>query len=121
LDPGELVDEAFLRRVRYKAPVPDPTSDQFRVIFQRVCAAYGLDYAPEAVDYLLEHHYVPSGRALRGCHPRDLVEQLTAMARYLGVTPKLSPHLIDRACEAYFADIRTSSGQHLGGNARTLA
>lgn len=121
LDPGELVDEAFLRRVRYKAPVPDPTSDQFRVIFQRVCTAYGLDYAPEAVDYLLEHHYVPSGRALRGCHPRDLVEQLTAMARYLGVTPKLSPHLIDRACEAYFADIRTSSGQHLGGNARTLA
>jgi hypothetical protein len=121
LDPGELVDEAFLRRVRYKAPVPDPTSDQFRVIFQRVCKTHGLGYSPEAVDYLLEHHYAPSGRALRGCHPRDLVEQLMAMARYLGVTPRLSPHMIDRVCEAYFADIRTSSAQHLGGNARTLA
>jgi hypothetical protein len=121
LDPGELVDEAFLRRVRYKAAVPDPSPEQFRTIFQRVCVTHGLGYSPQAVDYLLQHHYAPSGRGLRGCHPRDLVEQLIAMARYLGISPELSPRLIDRVCHAYFAGIGTSTAPQFGGDARTLA
>lgn len=120
LDPGELVDEAFLRRVRYKANVPDPSADQYRVIFQRVCEASGLPYADGAVDYLLEHHYAPSGRQLRGCHPRDLVGQLVAMSAYLGIEAELRPELLDRVCEAYFSDIRPSTTHHLGGSARTL-
>ncbi len=121
LDPGELVDEAFLRRVRYKAHVPDPNADQFRLIFRRVCEAQGVKYSSKAVDYLLERHYAPGGRPLRGCHPRDLVGQLVAMARYLGLTPEFSPELMDRVCLSYFADIRPSTTQHLGGSARTLS
>ena len=53
LDPGELIDEAFLRRVRYKAHVPDPSADQFRLIFERVCGTQGLAHSSRAVDYLL--------------------------------------------------------------------
>ncbi len=120
LDPGELVDEAFLRRVRYKALVPDPTAEQFRVIFQRVCQSRGIHYRDDAVDYLLGKHYAPVGRPLRGCHPRDLVDQAVATARYLGIRPELSRDLIDRVARAYFSDIRTSATQHLGGGARTL-
>ncbi len=120
LDPGELIDEAFLRRVRYKAHVPDPNADQFRLIFERVCRSQGLAHSSRAVEYLLERHYHPTGRPLRGCHPRDLLSQLVATARYLGVPPELSPDLIDRVCRAYFSDIRPSSTAHSGGNARTL-
>jgi len=121
LDPGELVDEAFLRRVRYKALVPDPTAEQFRLILQRICQSRGIQYRDDVVDYLLQKHYAPVGRALRGCHPRDLVDQIVATARYLGIHPELSRDLVDRVARAYFSDIRTSPNQHLGGDARTLS
>ena len=121
LDPGELVDEAFLRRVRYKALVPDPTLEEFRLIFRRVCQERSVHYEEEAVDHLLRTHYEPVGRALRGCHPRDIVDQLIATSRYLGEPPRLSNDLIDRVARAYFSDIRPHADQHLGGSARTLS
>lgn len=121
LDPTELVDEAFLRRVRYKALVPDPSAEEFRLIFARVCDSHGVKFVPKAVDYLVEHHYSEAGRSLRGCHPRDLIEQLQATCRYLGQPPELTPEMIDRVCQAYFGSIRPSDRLHLGGEARTLA
>ncbi len=121
LDPGELVDEAFLRRVRYKAQVPDPTLDEFKTIFERVCQSRAVHYSDTAVEYLLKMHYEPVGRPLRGCHPRDIVEQMVATARYLGARPELSQEMIDKVAKAYFSDIRPSSSQHLGGNAGTLS
>ncbi|HVB13230.1 MAG TPA: ATP-binding protein [Candidatus Dormibacteraeota bacterium] len=110
LDPSELVDEAFLRRVRYKALVGDPGPDEFRTIFRQVCQDSGLTYDDDAVDYLLETHYIPKGRPLRGCQPRDLVGQISSTARYLGKTAELSYDLIDRAANAYFADFRYAAG-----------
>jgi energy-coupling factor transporter ATP-binding protein EcfA2 len=110
LDPSELVDEAFLRRVRYKSLVPDPSPDDFRVIFRQVCAARGISYSEEAVDYLLATHYVAANRPLRGCQPRDLVDQLISTARYLGREPQLIPEMIDRVAHAYFADFRYAAG-----------
>jgi len=104
------VDEAFLRRVRYKSLVPDPSPDDFRVIFRQVCAARGISYSEEAVDYLLATHYVAANRPLRGCQPRDLVDQLISTARYLGREPQLIPEMIDRVAHAYFADFRYAAG-----------
>jgi len=104
LDPAELVDEAFLRRVRYKAMVGDPSPEEFRSIFRQVCRDRGLTYNQDAVTYLLATHYQPSGRPLRGCQPRDLVDQIISIARYLGTQPQLTHDLIDRAARAYFAD-----------------
>lgn len=110
LDPSELVDEAFLRRVRYKALVGDPNPAQFRTIFRQVCASSGIAYQEAAVDYLLETHYQPLGRPLRGCQPRDLVGQIASTARYLGLKPELSHELIDRVAHSYFADFRYAAG-----------
>jgi hypothetical protein len=110
LDPSELVDEAFLRRVRYKALVGDPDPEQFRIIFRQVCAKSRVAYRDDAVDYLLETHYQPLGRPLRGCQPRDLVGQLVSTARYLGVAAELNHELIDRVAHSYFADFRYAAG-----------
>jgi hypothetical protein len=110
LDPSELVDEAFLRRVRYKALIPDPSPADFRVIFKRVCAARKIGYDDRAVDYLIETHYTPTGRSLRGCQPRDLVDQLISTSRYLGRTPELSREMIDRVARAYFAKFHYAAG-----------
>jgi SpoVK/Ycf46/Vps4 family AAA+-type ATPase len=121
LEPGDLVDEAFLRRVRYKALVPDPTFEEFRSIFQRVCQNHTIGYSEQALRYLLSTHYEPVGRPLRGCHPRDIVEQLIATARYLGIKPELTPELIDRVARAYFSDIRPGNWKQLGEGARTIS
>ena len=84
--PQELVDEAFLRRIHYKVFCESPTIADFKHIFQMCCAARGVTHDETVVDNLLNHHYRPRKIALRGCHPRDLIEQALAQAAYLGAT-----------------------------------
>jgi len=105
LAPRDLVDEAFLRRIRHKIEIKNPTWDEYREIFRRVCAAKGVPYDDRGLAYLIQEHYLKHNRPRRACHPRDLVDQLIDTARYMNVKPTLSKELIDRACEAYFVEI----------------
>jgi hypothetical protein len=102
IEPRDLVDEAFLRRILYKVEVTDPTPEQFCRIFERVCAENDLDYKEELIEWLLEKHYDVQGLALRGCHPRDLVTLIVARAAFLGEPPKLTEETLMEACQAYF-------------------
>jgi len=102
LAPKDLVDEAFLRRIRHKIEVKDPSFDEYREIFRRVCADRGVAYEDQGLAYLLQEYYIKPRNPLRACHPRDIIDQLCDIARYLNVTPALSRDLIDRACAAYF-------------------
>jgi hypothetical protein len=104
LDPASLADEAFLRRIPYKIAITDPTADQFSRIFESVCTNRSLRYDPVMVAYLHRRHYEPCRRPLRACHPRDLIDQVTAMCRYLGQEPTITRDLLDAACRAYFVD-----------------
>lgn len=105
LEPAELVDEAFLRRIRHKIEVKDPTYDQYREIFRRECQARGIPYRDEALVYLLQEYYIKPGRPLRGCHPRDLLEELINIARFSGQKPALTKELIDLAWASYYVDL----------------
>jgi predicted ATPase with chaperone activity len=105
LAPRDLVDEAFLRRIRHKIQVTDPSWDEYRQIFQRMCKARGVPYDDQGLAYLIQEHYLKHDRAKRACHPRDLIDQLIDTARYLNVPPTMSKDLIDRACQAYFVEI----------------
>jgi predicted ATPase with chaperone activity len=105
LEPKDLVDEAFLRRIRHKIYIGDPTFDEYRKIFRRVCKTRSIPYDEDALAYLLKEHYLKPGRPLRACQPRDIVDELIDIARYLNVEPVLSRDLIKRACEAYFVEI----------------
>jgi hypothetical protein len=104
LDPASLADEAFLRRIPYKIAVGDPSVEQFMRIFEMNCRARELAYHPVMVAYLHRRHYRPLQRALRACHPRDLIEQVTALCRYRGSKPRITRELLDAACAAYFVD-----------------
>lgn len=104
LDPGELVDEAFLRRIKYKLEVGNPGEQAYREIFKRVCDVSGIPYVDQAVTYLLEHHYRPRNLELRACHPRDLVSLIRDHARYRQVPPSLSRELLDAAVEVFLVD-----------------
>ncbi len=105
LAPQELVDEAFLRRIRHKIEIGDPTWEQYRDIFRRVCREKGVPYDDQALTYLIKEHYIKAGRPRRGCHPRDLVDQIQDIASYLEIPAKLSRDLIDQACNTYFVDL----------------
>ncbi len=56
------------------------------------------------VAYLYRRHYRATGRAMRACHPRDLLDQIAALCRYRGVEPVVTRELIDAACASYFVD-----------------
>ena len=105
LAPRDLVDEAFLRRIRHKIEVKDPTWDEYREIFRRVCGDKGVPYDGQGLAYLIQEHYLKRNHPRRACHPRDIVDQIRDIARYLNVPPALSKDLIDRACNAYFVEI----------------
>jgi predicted ATPase with chaperone activity len=102
LNPSELVDEAFLRRIRYKIEVDDPSWEEYREIFMRVCHTRGIEYQEEGLRYLVNEYYIKPKRRPRTVHPRDLLEELDDIARYQGVAPSLSPELLDHACKTYF-------------------
>lgn len=102
LEPKDLVDEAFLRRIPYKINVPDPEEAEFHHLFQSCAAALGCDYIPEAVDYLLEHHYRRANRPMRRCHPRDLLLQIRNYCAYSGLPVAMKPEYFDAAVENYF-------------------
>ena len=102
LPPGDLVDEAFLRRIRHKIEVKSPTFDGFREIFKRVAKNRDIEYDESGLQYLLKEYYIKPKRKLRANHPRDLLEQLIDIADYLEVKPALNKDLIDRAAESYF-------------------
>jgi predicted ATPase with chaperone activity len=105
LPPAQLGDEAFFRRIRHKIEIPNPTQGEFLQILDRVCRERDISFSQEGASYLLQRHYAETGRPLRGCHPRDLMELVEDIARYRGKVPALEADLIDRACESYFVDL----------------
>ncbi len=105
LPPAELVDEAFLRRLRHKVYIGDPSFEEYREIFKRVAQSKGVTYYDQGLAYLLQEWYIKPNRKLRASHPRDLCDQILDIARYLGQEPALVNDLIDRAGESYFVDL----------------
>jgi predicted ATPase with chaperone activity len=105
LPPRDLVDEAFLRRLRHKIEVGDPSYDEYREIFQRVAKTKGVNFSNQGLAYLLQEWYIKPGRNLRASHPRDLCDQIVDIAKYLSVESSLTRELIDLAAISYFVDL----------------
>jgi hypothetical protein len=105
LDPADLVDEAFLRRIRHKIEVGDPNQEEFHEIFKRACESKRVPYDERGYAYLIQEWYVKQDRKFRSVHPRDLLDQLLDISRYLQRPPQLTKELIDRSCEAYFVKL----------------
>jgi hypothetical protein len=110
LNPADLADEAFQRRVRFRVAVDDATEAQFMELFKRVCGERNVPFDPAVFGWLLETWYRPHGRPMRFVHPRDLVNQVVAIADYLRQPPRMTPDLLDRACRSYFVQEMVGSG-----------
>jgi MoxR-like ATPase len=105
LPPKDLVDEAFLRRLRHKIEIGDPSFEEYREIFKRVAKDKKVEYNDQGLAYLLQEWYIKRNRKPRASHPRDLCDQIIDISSYLAVPPTMSREMIDSAGRAYFVDI----------------
>ena len=103
LEPKDLVDDAFLRRIPYKIDVKDPSEDEFRDLFKLLSPKMGFEYREDAVEYLISKHYNEVGRPFRCCQPRDLLLQVRNYCYYQNRTAEMSKEFFDLAVENYFA------------------
>ncbi len=103
LEPKDLVDDAFLRRIPYKIHVIDPSEDEFRQLFDIMGPIIGVKTSPEAIDYLVETHYKAVDRPFRCCQPRDILLQIKNSSAYGGRAPEADPQSLDAAVDNYFA------------------
>ncbi len=104
LQPEQLVDEAFLRRVPFKINIGDPSVQEFMDLFKRAALASDVPWRPDVIEKLIAKHYYNVGRPLRRCHPRDLLHQITCLCAYRGERVELRPELLDLACTNYFGN-----------------
>jgi SpoVK/Ycf46/Vps4 family AAA+-type ATPase len=105
LPPRDLVDEAFLRRLRHKIEIGDPSFEDYRKIFQGVAKAKGVKYEDQGLAYLLQEFYIKRNRKLRASHPRDICDQIIDIASFMSLEPGMTRDLINRAATAYFVNI----------------
>lgn len=102
LEPADLVDEAFLRRIPYKIEIGNPSKLEFHRLFQIYCPLFKCEYNEATVNYLVEKHYVQAGRAMRRCHPRDLLGQIRNFCAYKDLPMEILPEYFDRVVNSYF-------------------
>lgn len=110
LDPRQLTQEAFLRRITNKVQVKNPTPEQFAEILHRVCEAKKIPWSQDGWSYLFYSQYYDRERNLwkrpmRAVHPRDIISQIISIASFRGVSPEMEPSLIDQACKNVFLTV----------------
>lgn len=103
LEPRQLVDEAFMRRIPYKIYAHDPDEATFRELFAMFAAKLGFPEVDEsALDHLIQRHYQRAERPFRSCQPRDLLLQVRNYCVYNNLPLEMKPHYFDFAAKHYF-------------------
>lgn len=104
LDPMDLVDAAFLRRIQMKVEMESPDERMFGQIFGEFCRRMQIAPDRDSFLYLLQEWYRKPKRTLQAVHPRDLLRIIKALCDYDNRPVLLTPQLIDDACHSYFVD-----------------
>jgi len=102
LDPLDLADEAFLRRLGYKIRFDYLAADKFTAIWRQVCELRGVDFDEQLVNHVIERHYRTEQKPMLPCHPRDLIGLALDLARYHGRGNTFSADELDAAWQSYF-------------------
>ncbi|MEW4528699.1 AAA family ATPase [Maioricimonas sp. JC845] len=103
LEPRDLVEEAFLRRIPYKIEVCDPTEDAFRSLFLSQASKEGFECTEEMVEYLIDTHFRQAKRGMRFCYVRDLLRQMENRCTLHGMPRVVNQDLVDAAVKNYFS------------------
>lgn len=121
LEPEDLVDEAFLRRIPYKIEIGDPATDEFHELFEIYADIFDCEYRPDVVDYLIDKHYVTEHRNMRRCHPRDLLQQIRNFCVYNDLPMEMRDEYFDRVIKSYFSVVINKQQSATGEPVRRTA
>jgi SpoVK/Ycf46/Vps4 family AAA+-type ATPase len=102
LNPADLGDEAFLRRIQYKMLLRGPQEGEFVRIFEDFCASRELPCSRAVVEAFIGKHYRNTGKRFRRCHPRDVLTHAMDLIRFERSEMKITEELLDRAFESCF-------------------
>jgi hypothetical protein len=105
IEPRELADEAFLRRIGYKIKIDYLREEEYVAICRQVSERLGLGFREEAIRYLLDEQHAARGIRLSACHPNDILSRVVEISRYEGIPPKMENEMIYRACRDYFTEL----------------
>lgn len=103
MEPKDLVDDAFLRRIPYKVEVHDPSEAEFRELFGKLCGQLGFICRTEELDYLIGTHYRAKNLPLRFCHPRDILRQIENRCSLHELPREVTREALDQAIDNYFS------------------
>lgn len=105
LNPLDLADEAFLRRIGYKIRFDPLRPDQYQAIWQQVCESRGVPYERSTCQFVIDELHATDKKPLLPCHPRDLIGIALDLATFEGAVNRLTPELMRRAWHNYFVKL----------------
>jgi predicted ATPase with chaperone activity len=103
LDPADLADEAFLRRIHNKIFVEPVEAHVFDQIFHRVMQSREVPVDHDSAEYLRKLCLSEGRSELRACYPMDICNLLTSIARYETRPVRATREDLERAANLYFA------------------
>ena len=104
LNPEQLGDEAFLRRIQYKMLLRSPDEHEFTTIFHRFCESRSLAHPDGLIARFIDKHYRKARRPFRRCHPRDILSHAIDLIHFEKLPFELTDDLVDRAFESCFLE-----------------
>ena len=110
LDENDLADQAFLRRMGYRARVEPPTAGAFCDIFRYQANKRNFKVEQPVLDYIL-NKYRTERRQMKGCEPRDLMDRATDICQFEKQGLQLTPHIVDIAWSNYFGTSHSFANQ----------
>ena len=105
LDPKDLVDDAFLRRMRHKVEIAAPARDIYERIFNAYVKKLGMNPCPDAIEFLFERYY-SRGRCTRASDARDLLETVQSICRFRKQPVQLTRDLIAEAASSFICEFK---------------
>lgn len=105
LNPADLVDEAFLRRIPYKINLPGPDPTEIKALFEQQCQQHNIPFQENVLETFIQQECIDKNRPLRRCHPRDLIQQIVYQAQFLNQAPQLTLPNLQQAAQTYFSNL----------------
>jgi hypothetical protein len=118
LEPEDLMDTAFLRRLPYKIEIGSPSLELFRRIFVNECERQGLALPDVVFDAIVYKIKEEKGMELAAYHPRFIVDQVVATCRFMGQAPHFEPRFIDYALDNLRVKQGSAAKPHAPSSAR---
>lgn len=110
LEPHDLADDAFLRRIPFKIEIGAPSREEFVRLFDIFANKVSVEYSSEALEDLISRHYEQCNRSLRRCHARDLLEQVLYFCEYNDIAKVATIEVLEHAVQNYFTAMSDNDG-----------